>query len=559
MDLETTKSVNPFLVDDETDFVGLSSNTNVSSNPFLTTDMSYETVGTENPFLTENYIETSNLPETNPFATFSTEYDQSITQNQVETWPSKTEEEVPEIKSNDLFQPEIVEVEKSFTSESEVRPKELELLTTTTTNNYDNDFLLSSDEEASKPKKPPPPHPTLPKETHDLILSVTGALEATSHHLLDRLPPTRAPSPTSFPDFHSLSPTPDAFTDLLGTPQTESVPENLQDFSTVEKNNTNNNNNLNIKFDKVPPPRPPPARPAPARPAPPKTTNVSSVQPPKQNQEEDMFDLFGTSAPPPPKTKDAILNLYSQPKAPPKDLLTDDLDITSSTPPLLNNELTAAVETTELFTSKEESGSNKEIQIVDFNVVEPDQNLKTAEPAFVSKSVTLDEIDKSTTSLLESNPPTNINSEIELTVNEEPLIMEENPMDSKILAEEETHYIFGTKPPERPPAPPPPPPPSHHPPSSVEQNTEILNSAQPLNIMSKISSKPLETAELINNNSSFDSFDAFTKKFESTDLKSNTEVSEDKFFDPFLGSEKPSSYNSKLESTEIFYLFINKY
>lgn len=65
---------------------------------------------------------------------------------------------------------------------------------------------------------PPPPRPGPPpsKETQDLILSVTGAMEATSSHLLDRLQATRTPSPTLIRDLDSPSPTPDMFGDLLG-------------------------------------------------------------------------------------------------------------------------------------------------------------------------------------------------------------------------------------------------------------------------------------------------------------------------------------------------------
>lgn len=79
------------------------------------------------------------------------------------------------------------------------------------------------------PPKRPPPRPTPPsQEMHkELILSVTGEMDATSLHLLDRLPKT--PSPTPMRDLLSPSPTPTA--DLLGyddlgppiTSQTSSV------------------------------------------------------------------------------------------------------------------------------------------------------------------------------------------------------------------------------------------------------------------------------------------------------------------------------------------------
>lgn len=57
------------------------------------------------------------------------------------------------------------------------------------------------------PRRPPPPRPSVAKETKDLILSVTGALEATSSDLLDRLQATRTPSPTPLRELNSPSPT----------------------------------------------------------------------------------------------------------------------------------------------------------------------------------------------------------------------------------------------------------------------------------------------------------------------------------------------------------------
>lgn len=72
----------------------------------------------------------------------------------------------------------------------------------------------------------PPPRPGLPpsKETKDLILSVTGTMEATSSHLLDRLQATRTPSPTPIRDLDSPSPTPDMFGDLLGVGDVHAQP-----------------------------------------------------------------------------------------------------------------------------------------------------------------------------------------------------------------------------------------------------------------------------------------------------------------------------------------------
>lgn len=94
----------------------------------------------------------------------------------------------------------------------------------------------SSDEEMAKmlPRRPPPPaRPGAPpcKETQDLLMSVMGAMDATSSHLLDRIPPTRTPSPVSMRDLHSPSPTPDnVFADLL----------DVQDNSAKANNQTTN-------------------------------------------------------------------------------------------------------------------------------------------------------------------------------------------------------------------------------------------------------------------------------------------------------------------------------
>lgn len=102
----------------------------------------------------------------------------------------------------------------------------------------------SSDEELTKvhPKRPPPPpRPVVPpsKETQDLIMSVTGAMDATSSHLLDRIPPTRTPSPVSMRDLHSPSPTPDhVFSDLLDVEGTKSQPVTNTDVNLLDVSDT---------------------------------------------------------------------------------------------------------------------------------------------------------------------------------------------------------------------------------------------------------------------------------------------------------------------------------
>lgn len=82
-------------------------------------------------------------------------------------------------------------------------------------NNFE-DFNQEMHSQPNGPPRPPPPRPPPSKETQDLLMSVMGAMDATSSHLLDRIPPTRTPSPVSMRDLHSPSPTPEPQTqDLL--------------------------------------------------------------------------------------------------------------------------------------------------------------------------------------------------------------------------------------------------------------------------------------------------------------------------------------------------------
>ena len=83
----------------------------------------------------------------------------------------------------------------------------------------------------NKPTRPPPPRPgpppAPPRNTKDLILSVTGTMDETSIQMLDRLQATRTPSPTLM---HSPSPTPEhSFADLLDVDG--SVPDLVHDAS----------------------------------------------------------------------------------------------------------------------------------------------------------------------------------------------------------------------------------------------------------------------------------------------------------------------------------------
>lgn len=81
---------------------------------------------------------------------------------------------------------------------------------------YTNSVATDAEANGLQPKRPPPPRPPPSKETQDLFMSVMGEMDAASSHLLDRIPPTRTPSPVSMRDLHSPSPTPEPqFGDLL--------------------------------------------------------------------------------------------------------------------------------------------------------------------------------------------------------------------------------------------------------------------------------------------------------------------------------------------------------
>lgn len=193
-----------------------------------------------------------------------------------------------------------------------IKPTELELITTTADDFPDDDSLQQ------QPMRP------LPTETQNLILSVTGQMEFNSSHLLDRIPPTRTPSPVSVRDIHSPSPTPEPELELELEPQEEPPP-------VVENADT-----TRAKPARPPPARPPVpppvARPPPPRPAPPPVPQMP--QRPPQPQTTDEINLFDAPAPVVIKpTKEAILSLYSVPKKEEKqiDFLSDDIMDSMST------------------------------------------------------------------------------------------------------------------------------------------------------------------------------------------------------------------------------------
>lgn len=259
---------NPFLMGD-LDIGGTQvSSTNASFNPFLSSNVDFSTTDIENPFMST--INNGSSTNTNPFAfteadsnQTSSDFFSSITPEADKTSQSSTQvfdnifhtssnNTITNGAGNDFFgsfietsqsQPSSVVQTSARSSIDQTHP-----FINNNTNLFGIDPLdVTSSREGSgtntpkgvPPKRPPPPgvppRPGLPpsKETKDLILSVTGAMEATSSDLLDRLQATRTPSPTPIRDLNSPSPTPDVFGDLLGVDDInqDSLQKPVQEFN----------------------------------------------------------------------------------------------------------------------------------------------------------------------------------------------------------------------------------------------------------------------------------------------------------------------------------------
>jgi hypothetical protein len=342
MEFETAgKGGNPFLMDDLGEYGGTifwvggggGGGGGLSSNPFLSNNDFIVPAASENPFLSSiDGNEPSSFPNsgnssTNPFAQF--DYSGGSGGDGMDTTASLnffgTSEpdathtnifaaDVTNPPSNDFF--DSIAHSQSQT-ESRV-PGRINLLDDIgVTTSVENDFCKETDiftstptqavEDSSitstlkggPPRRPPPPRPVPPsKETKDLILSVTGAMEATSSHLLDRLQATRTPSPTPIRDLHSPSPTPDIpFSDLLGSDMTTAG--QLPAFPS--------NTELNLLGDE-------PIAAAPSVPKPPPRPTPPSQKPAESQQ--DIMDIFNGTAPAPsivtapPQTNVDILGLF---------------------------------------------------------------------------------------------------------------------------------------------------------------------------------------------------------------------------------------------------------
>nr|XP_031850150.1 LOW QUALITY PROTEIN: uncharacterized protein LOC116435092 [Nomia melanderi] len=225
-----SKGGNPFLMDDygaeEDDRLA-----GQASNPFLQdfTDTGASGDGA-NPFLNfasdQSYQPTMTVDSTNPFASFGV--DTSAPSAGFE--PATTDTPATNIftsQSTNIF----------VTSESPGDLFDAAAPTPASDEIFGQPATHSTPSPPSQPKnekvapsRPPPPRPqppAPPKHTKDLILSVTGAMDATSNHLLDRLQATRTPSPTLM---HSPSPTPEhSFADLLDVDS--NVPDLMSDDS----------------------------------------------------------------------------------------------------------------------------------------------------------------------------------------------------------------------------------------------------------------------------------------------------------------------------------------
>lgn len=308
---------NPFLVEDDDDEVGDFS----SENPF----------SASNPFAfnaTDN--DTNNLFTNNN----ATDMSQSGA-NFFLTEDDDEDEELQMHEQNIEEQQQHVDPTMSFFG--------------TTINEQDAFPYNNSNDAQDLVSKTMPPARPPPVTTQEMISNLTDHLDQTSEHMLNKIPLTRSPSPISMRDLHSPSPTPDVG-DLLDVSDAFAAATEAE----IQAQNNQQILNNHHKEEHKPSRPPPPPRPVPPpRPTPPVTAStpiqavntttvshpVQHVHPQQHQQEDDLFDLFGTGhkkpqpppKPPAPKTKEDILSLFQAPTQPvqePKkqDLLSDDID-----------------------------------------------------------------------------------------------------------------------------------------------------------------------------------------------------------------------------------------
>nr|XP_003707780.1 PREDICTED: protein stoned-B-like [Megachile rotundata] len=236
-----SKGGNPFLMDD----YGAESNdgmTGQTSNPFLQDFTETEpTGGSENPFLNfagdQSYQTT--IDSTNPFASFAADTTAAPTTAFETTTTDTSNINIFSDQSANIF----VTTSESSTNLFEAAAPSQEMFgqpAAPATPAAATTAPAAQAKNGKPPSRPPPPRPqppAPPKNTKDLILSVTGAMDATSNHLLDRLQATRTPSPTLM---HSPSPTPEhSFADLLDVDS--NVPDLMSDDSKMVEPSKNQN------------------------------------------------------------------------------------------------------------------------------------------------------------------------------------------------------------------------------------------------------------------------------------------------------------------------------
>ncbi|KAK5643378.1 hypothetical protein RI129_007223 [Pyrocoelia pectoralis] len=412
-----SKGANPFLFAED----DMSATNAATSNPFLMDgdDFLDDSTFSDNPFLSQGAA-TMSSTSTNPFAFDPMELgpaeaepandisvlENSINDSTIDLMGANTTQDM----LNDAVIMPTIPLQK---------PTGLNLRTTNTVDDVITNSPSSAYDQATVrngPSRPaPPPRPPPSKETQDLLMSVMGAMDATSSHLLDKIPPTRTPSPVSMRDLHSPSPTPEPnLADLLDVNDTKSQ-EPDSDLLTLSDDNTcdiNQNPPLTVSNSEItthPPPRPAPPASKPPRPLPPQkpppptisqshtvthyNTSPSKPSPPstqtfsspphkieksqtqyETNQPSDDFDLFGVSDVMPPAQKIVastadIMNLYSTPSIvqshPKPDLLFDSIE--SEMQPISTIE--------EILPSNVNVMSNATVDITISNVVEHSESL----------------------------------------------------------------------------------------------------------------------------------------------------------------------------------------
>lgn len=372
------KGANPFLFTDD-DYISPSAG---NSNPFLLEgDDFMDSSGGDNPFLSQSAT-TMSSQSTNPFAFDPMDLEpHEAEQAEVTTFQgglSNFSAAVTENTSTTFNQQDLLmNSENIIPTSLPQKPTDLDLKYSNNIQQSSKDFQNFDGIQTNDRNKVPPPRPPPSKETQDLLMSVMGAMDATSSHLLDRIPPTRSPSPVSMRDLHSPSPTPEPQApDLIDVSTSNVVPtatvvsqgrkQSLSEellMNMEHQNDINHNpplsqaippisnqgsmapirpprpqppkkppppafaqsmilNDSTKEQQRMPPPKPPP--PSKTKSSPPSksttsplTDNKPSIPPQPKRLEDDMMDMFGVETAPPVQkpvaSKADILNLYNAP------------------------------------------------------------------------------------------------------------------------------------------------------------------------------------------------------------------------------------------------------